>query len=349
MNIGSNNTAQQLDQVSVYADLHSLEHIRKLNVSDQQQALKKAAKEFEAFFLNMMLKSMRQASEVVGKDSPMHSEQEKMYVGMLDEQLAVNLSQKGVLGIADLLMQQLSQMLPDKQKASQPVGKLRAQPAEKQQAESQPAKITQPVKPKDQINASQINAAQDVTPINATQTNTTPTNATPTNTAEKIKTQKKSLFDDALDFINTLLPYAKTAAKLLKVDAKLLVAQAALETGWGKHIMHDEQGNPGFNLFGIKAGKHWQGEKIKADTLEMNNQTLTKVTASFRKYQSFAESFQDYVKFLQDNPRYQKAMQHSEDPHQYMQHLQKAGYATDPHYANKVLRIFQQQFRLFDD
>ena len=124
------NTSQQLEQASIHSDLNSLDSIRKMALKDQEGALKRAAKEFEAFFLNMMLKSMRQASAVIGDDSPMNSPQEKMYTSMLDEQMSVDLSQKGLLGIADLMTLQLSQNIrSDKNKSSSSLNALPQQPS----------------------------------------------------------------------------------------------------------------------------------------------------------------------------------------------------------------------------
>ncbi len=328
------NTSQQFEQASIYSDLNSLDSIRKMALTDKESALKKAAKEFEAFFLNMMLKSMRQASQVIGDDSPMSSPQEKMYTSMLDEQLSVDLSQNGLLGIADLMTKQLSNNVskPETNHMASKISRLEFTQKTNKASSVVPDKELKSViklekdlvEDKKELNDSQVVAENN------------------------LKAEKKSLFDNTKDFVKTLLPYAKKAANLLGLDPKLLIAQAALETGWGKFIMHDESGKPGFNLFGIKSHKSWQGEEIKIDTLEVENQSFKKVKANFRKYSDFSQSFDDYVEFVKANPRYEKALNVTHDANQYMKELQSAGYATDPNYADKVLRIFRQQLSEMD-
>lgn len=144
----------------------------------------------------------------------------------------------------------------------------------------------------------------------------------------------------AHDFVNVLWPYAKQASAILGVESRLLIAQAALETGWGKYIAHDTKGNSSYNLFNIKAPRHSE-QAITVNTTEFVDSRPIKTTASFKQYASFAESFQDYVTFIQDNPRYQSALSNAQEPEKYAQALQDAGYATDPDYASKWLRIYE--------
>ena len=343
-------TTSHLNQASIYSDLNSLDKIRQLGQKDEVAAIKKAAQEFEAFFMNMMLKSMRQASEVIGDDSLFGSQQEKMFTGMMDEQLAVNLSQAGHLGIAELMMSQLG---------------IKQQPARK------PSQLHEFVGNRDVLGtpSSGINAVNSTRQAtNSVKTSEPIPSVTPLHNAEsKVVAQqtnvqvelgetkqgqapseakvpeKKSLFDTAQNFISQLLPYAQKAAAKLNLDPRVLISQAALETGWGKFIMHDEQGNPGFNLFGIKANSNWKGDTIKIDTLEVIESRVKKVKASFRKYESFAQSFEDYVDFISTQPRYQKAVESSEEPKKFTEQLQSSGYATDPEYSNKIMRIFNEE------
>ncbi len=142
------------------------------------------------------------------------------------------------------------------------------------------------------------------------------------------------------DFVNQLRPYAEQAAKKLGVDANILLAQSALETGWGKSIIKSKEGNSSHNLFNIKADRAWQGAKTAIETLEYKDGISKKEMAGFRSYESYQESFEDYVDFIKTNPRYKTAIKMAGKAERYMHELQQAGYATDPNYADKVIRIY---------
>ena len=144
------------------------------------------------------------------------------------------------------------------------------------------------------------------------------------------------------NFVATMLPMAERAAKRIGVDPRYLVAQAALETGWGKKMIAQRDGSSSHNLFGIKSGSSWRGDSARALTSEYENGKQVKEVASFRAYNSFEQSFQDYVSFLQNNDRYQGALDSAARPEQFMKELQRAGYATDPQYARKVSQIARQ-------
>ena len=140
-------------------------------------------------------------------------------------------------------------------------------------------------------------------------------------------------------FIKDIWPHAQQAAQQLGVDPQVLVAQAALETGWGRGIMRSPDGRSSNNLFGIKAGGDWQSDTVTKTTLEYRDGVAVKERASFRAYDSMAASFQDYVEFLQKNPRYKDALMHVGDPQKFSDALQQAGYATDPRYAEKIGKV----------
>ena len=152
----------------------------------------------------------------------------------------------------------------------------------------------------------------------------------------------KAAFKSADEFIATMLPMAKEAAAKIGVDPAYLVAQAALETGWGKSIIRDSDGASSHNLFGIKAAGGWQGDSARALTTEYKGGQAVKEAAKFRSYDSFQDSFNDYVSFLQNNDRYDDALDATANPKQFVRELQQAGYATDPQYANKVAQIAKQ-------
>jgi flagellar protein FlgJ len=153
-------------------------------------------------------------------------------------------------------------------------------------------------------------------------------------------------FETPADFVATLLPLAQRLAPEIGVDPRVLVAQAALETGWGRHISQDSSGRNSRNLFNIKADSSWQGERVGVSTLEYRGGVAVRESAAFRAYGSFEQSFEDYVSFLQQNPRYRQALEQAADPEAYLQELQAAGYATDPAYAKKIGRIFDSELLL---
>jgi flagellar protein FlgJ len=149
-------------------------------------------------------------------------------------------------------------------------------------------------------------------------------------------------FSDRQNFIQTLWPHAQKAAQALGVSPKVLIAQAALETGWGKHFAAPH------NLFGIKADQGWQGQTRLQDTLEYDGQAAFLDKADFRAYQSYEESFLDYVRFLRENPRYEQALAQASNGDAFLDGLAQAGYATDPQYALKIKSILNGEWMSTD-
>ena len=152
----------------------------------------------------------------------------------------------------------------------------------------------------------------------------------------------KRAFSSSDDFVATMLPMAEQAARRIGIDPRYLVAQAALETGWGKSVMRQADGSSSHNLFGIKATGNWQGGQARAITSEFRDGQFVKETAAFRSYDSYQDSFHDLVTLLQSNARYKDALSAADTPEQFARELQKAGYATDPSYASKIISIARQ-------
>ena len=155
------------------------------------------------------------------------------------------------------------------------------------------------------------------------------------------QTQPEWKVDSPADFVKNLLPAARQTAKALGLDPLALVAQAALETGWGQRMIKNNQGSNSFNLFGIKANNGWQGDTAVVSTLEYNQGVAQKELARFRAYRSPEQSLADYVDFIRSSPRYQDAVAASGDSKAYFEQLQAAGYATDPAYAEKIMAVYQ--------
>ncbi len=338
---------------SIYTDLGSLDNIRKQAQVDSPAAIRSAAKEFEAFFMKMMLKSMRQASEVIGEDSMFTSQQEKMYIGMFDEQLSVELSQKGTLGIADLMAKNiLGSDYDDKKiianKNAEATTFLsqnnpKAPIALEQSSEEQRSKhipYSQQI-----LSMKPHESAVSSTPFGERVIALASLENSPLQKPPKVDSkpaEKKPLFETPEAFISQLYPLAKKSAEELGVDPKVLLSQAALETGWGQYVMHSADGKASHNLFGIKSNKSWGGDEVLVNTLEVEQGEFKTIKAAFKMYQNFEKSFEDYVNFIKNNPRYQQALELVDDAASYLSNLQSAGYATDPNYASKILSIFNR-------
>ena len=395
-----------------YSDLNRLNQL-KVGDKNSDANMRKVAQEFESLFLGEMLKSMRSATEALGKDNPMNTPAAKQYQEMYDQQLAVSLSREGGgIGLADVLMKQMSRNKP------LAPGEAAAASAAKQEA-AKAAAVQTPIAagttathgPLSRLNgerplwasrsgrvaATEASHSNDMAMINkrrlalppkladrllaglvpsATPTvaNALPQRAATTATtgagplyngdwlarAEDAKASggqmqiygramaqiplapAKRAFSSADEFVNTMLPMAKEAAARIGVDPRYLVAQAALETGWGKSVMRAQDGSSSHNLFGIKASSNWTGDSARAITSEFRNGQMVKETAQFRSYASYKDSFHDLVTLLQTNNRYQDVVKSADNPEQFVRELQKAGYATDPNYATKISQIAKQ-------
>jgi flagellar protein FlgJ len=288
----------------VYTDFQGLSQLRaEAGAGKNDQAtLRKVAGQFEALFIQMMLKSMRDANLGEGL---MDSEHVKTYQSMFDQQIALDLSKGGSLGLADMMVRQLSRggELPDNSAA---VAAPLSMPGALQtpvQAKQPSLAVTHPDSGRD------AKSADDWRP------------ATPAG------------------FVKELWPHAQRAADELGTTPEVLLAQAALETGWGQHIIRGQDGRNSFNLFGIKADAQWQGARAVTETVEFRDGLMRRERAPFRAYDSLAESFSDYVDFLKTNPRYQEALNQAADAPAFARALSQAGYATDPDYHGKIERI----------
>lgn len=288
-----------------YADPTGLAALRSDARANDPAALREAAKQFESLFTKMLLKSMRDANKNFG-DSMFSSDQTEFYQGMFDDQLAVQLSEGEGLGLADMLVKQLSGVAGRvaEQKASENAGK-----------------TALPYAP-----SSVPSAAPYVPAASAAQPKAV--------THEPIAASKE-------DFIRSMWPHAKQAAEAIGVDPHALLAQAALETGWGKSVP-STGGASSFNLFGIKAGGQWSGESVAVPTLEVEGGIPVRKVERFRSYESAAASFHDYAKLIANNPRYENVRGTGSDVASFAAALQRGGYATDPNYASKIVAVADQ-------
>jgi len=148
------------------------------------------------------------------------------------------------------------------------------------------------------------------------------------------------------EFLKAHQDGARAAEAQTGIPATFMVAQAAHESGWGRHQIKNADGTPSFNLFGIKAGGSWKGAVAEVTTTEYIDGVARKVTAKFRAYASHAESFSDYAKMMKTSPRYSQVVASAGSAEGFAQGLQRAGYATDPAYADKLTRVINTTLRL---
>jgi peptidoglycan hydrolase FlgJ len=283
-------------QGSLVADTRGLEALRGKAATDPRATVKEAARQFEAVFMNELMKSMRSTTLASGM---LDSEGGKLGTDLLDTQLAGQMAGRPG-GLADIIARQLER---------------------------------------------QMGLAPGPIPVTRSANNT----AAPLSTAPMQIPQK-----GALGFVQQHTEAAKQAEAASGIPAAFMVSQAALETGWGRKEIRHADGSPSFNLFGIKAGGNWKGPVAEITTTEFINGKATKVVAKFRAYGSYAESFADYARLMKDSPRYQAVVNGASGrvahaggaATAFAQGLQKAGYATDPAYAEKLSRVINTTLRL---
>ena len=317
----------QANAANVFTDINGLQGIRTLGKSDQAAALKEVSKQFESMFIGMMLKSMRDASDVFSEDSMFNSPESDFYRNMFDDQLSVSLASGRGTGLADVIHRQLMSQYGLDDEGSGEVDQSRiferrftglstAMRRVQEELDSLPEKDTATVA--DSIETSPLVTAS----------------------GEGSKGQE---FASPSEFVAAVYPLAEKIGAEIGVDPKAIVAQAALETGWGKYTIRDSEGRPANNLFGIKAGSSWQGNVVSVKTHEYRQGVKVNEQADFRAYASLEEGLQDYADFLSSSGRYQQAIGEQTEGDAYGHALQRAGYATDPQYGSKIERIYHSQ------
>ena len=300
-------------------DFSALAELKVRSQIDPDASLAEVAGQFESLFVNLLLDSMRDATVDGGLfDGPGL----QMYQEMFDRQIAQEVSSGGGIGIADMLVRQLGA-----QEASNRVNA----PVQVNAFSSSPA-LPAPV-----IDGS-VGPRSHQHPAPTEAPTWTPEPPEPPEHPE-FGAARAVGFESPEQFVEQLWPQARAAAEVLGQDPRVLLAQAALETGWGKSVIGARGDASSHNLFGIKAGSGWSGDRVRVQTLEVVDGVFTPAMADFRAYSSFEESFADYVSLVRSSPRYAPAMEMSGDPAGYLRALQDGGYATDPEYADKVLSI----------
>ena len=297
----------------VYTDFSGLAELRRQAREDSESALRAVAEQFEALFLQTMLKSMREASF---GDPLFGSNEGDMYREMFDQQIALTLSRGRGLGLADVIERQLT---GGGSKSTDGEGTSLAPPRLLRIPAPDFAEPPAAIEP-----ALGAGASTDVRRGGA---------------ASGAQMPSMDSFAGPEEFVTRLWPAAQSAAARLGTQPAVLLAQAALETGWGQAVIRGQGGESSHNLFNLKADSRWSGARMAVPTLEYEDGIAVRRHEAFRVYDSFEASFDDYVNFLQGSSRYAAALEQAADPHAFVKALHEAGYATDPDYSGKVLRV----------
>lgn len=308
-----------------FLDINGLNSIRQGAKSDdkasKEEALQQAAKQFEAIFMQMLMKSMRQAQEVLESDSPFNSESTKFYRNMHDQQMSLELSKNGSLGLSELIVRQLG---GDSENFT-PHTILRNDGNLDSRGSTRAATM---------LTDKELNLV-NISTLQADRLKDRQTNGS--DMAKMAVKMQQPTFTEPKDFVSALTQEAKRVQEKINVPFEVVIAQAALETGWGQKIIKTDEGKSSNNLFNIKADSRWHGDKTHKETLEFENGAMVKKREPFRVYDSIADSVNDYLNLLTKSERYQGALEKSADVEQFLHSLQSAGYATDPHYAKKIM------------
>lgn len=310
-------------------DVQAVNELRTDVKRTDKAGLEAAAKQFEALFMNMMLKSMREATS---QDSLMDSDQSRLYTSMLDQQLSQSMASRGI-GLADMMVRQLGRGLP----VDLPEGG--TVPASANSGTGVPPQAS----PQGNIPILQQPPQQTQPPPQQQSSALTPQSSQLPQAPQQAALQPGSQSQVA-EFQSRLMPHAVQASQTTGIPARFMLGQAALESGWGKREIRAADGTPSHNLFGVKAGGNWKGSVVETVTTEYVNGVAQKSVEKFRAYSSYADAFRDYANLLRNNPRYADVVAQAAqgiDAAGFAQGLQRAGYATDPNYADKLTRIIK--------
>jgi flagellar protein FlgJ len=278
---------------SLAGDAHGIDALRLRANTDPKAAIKEAAKQFEALFMQELMKSMRAAQQSMAADM-FDNAGSKMGTEMLDQQFATKMT--GLpRGLSEVIARQLERQMGGGGNTAALAPSAAAGAPER--------------------SGSRSGGANEVSPTQA-------------------------------DFIAAHADAARAAQAQTGIPAAFMVSQAAHETGWGKHEIRNADGSSSHNLFGIKAGAGWKGQVAEVTTTEYVDGQAHKVTAKFRAYGSYAESFSDYARLMKTSPRYSQVVENADTAQEFAQGLQRAGYATDPNYADKLTRVINTTLRL---
>ncbi|MEA3125928.1 MAG: peptidoglycan hydrolase FlgJ [Caballeronia sp.] len=306
-------------------DVQGFDAMRAQANANPQQGLKAAAKQFDSVFTQMMLKSMRDATP---SDSPFDSNDSKTFTSMLDQQLSQNMGAKGI-GVADMMLKQLMRNAGAGASAGAQADGTGAGGDSSANAGNMAAMNAMA---KAYANAAESSTASSKASLGG---NGYSADSALTPPARGVGTDKVAAF------VDRLAAPAQAASSATGIPARFIIGQAALESGWGKREIKNTDGSSSHNVFGIKATSDWSGKTASAVTTEYVNGKPQKVVEKFRSYDSYEEALTDYASVLKNNPRYAPVVEASRDAAGFAHGMQKAGYATDPQYAKKLISIMR--------
>lgn len=356
MDISSPQIQKAQADLGLLADTRGLNKLRELGNGDQKQraqALYMAAQQFESLLMQYWVDGMRSTNEELNPDSPLRSKYSGFFDDMLSQQQVGAMVKGNGVGtqhvnknsISYLITKQFARTLGDEGKAL--MAELDGKPLTAEQLQNLKGIGTGEMKslsgPDSKYYA--LSPNDDIVsvlkrPSQLYQSKENPEQASISHLNELYASlpdaSEMRNFSSPEDFVEKMMPYAVKAVEGKGMNPLVLVAQAALETGWGRHV---PSGN---NYYGIKAGSSWHGPTENLDSPEFENGTMVTRNSRFRAYPSVLESMKDYVAFINGNERYAKAAKKSFDPDTYFDEIQKAGYATDPHYSAKLKNISRQ-------
>ncbi|WP_420799495.1 flagellar assembly peptidoglycan hydrolase FlgJ [Noviherbaspirillum sedimenti] len=348
-------------------DARDLGALRESARQQSPESIKAAAKQFEALFMNMVMKSMREATP---QDGMFDNQQTKMYTSMLDQQLSQTLANRGV-GLADVLARQLSVNRGVQPPAPGEAGaaandaaaaggidglgsgvapgrqlSLQLNPQLNPQRQAQIAAFQEQLRLQNEDGGASDGMSAGLWPgrLGASSAAAAASaSASASAAVEPVQSAKSTArLPHVRAFEDRLAHHAEAASRSTGIPAKFMLGQAALETGWGKREIRNADGSNSYNLFGIKATGGWKGKVVEVATTEYVNGVPQLKREKFRAYDSYADSFRDYARLLNNNPRYENVIANAQDASSFAHGLQRAGYATDPQYAAKLTRIIRQ-------
>ncbi|MFT4432133.1 flagellar assembly peptidoglycan hydrolase FlgJ [Caballeronia sp. 15715] len=309
-------------------DVQGFDAMRAQANANPQQGLKAAAKQFDSVFTQMMLKSMRDATP---SDSPFDSNDSKTFTSMLDQQLSQNMGAKGI-GVADMMLKQLMRNAGGGSSSAGAGGQMDGVGASGDSSANAGNMAAMNAMAKAYANAAGSSTAASKASLSG---NGYSADSALTPPARGVGTDKVAAF------VDRLAAPAQAASSATGIPARFIIGQAALESGWGKREIKNTDGSSSHNVFGIKATSDWSGKTTNAVTTEYVNGKPQKVVEKFRSYDSYEDALTDYASVLKSNPRYAPVVEASRDAAGFAHGMQKAGYATDPQYAKKLISIMR--------
>ncbi len=313
----------------VYTDMQGLADLKRQARNNADGALVQVAKQFEALFMQMVLKSMRDASIEGGL---FDNNQSKMYTDLYDKQLGIKMSESGGLGLADIIVKQMQGF---KGLGSNNNDLPMVKPNGLGIANEN--RSTLDILKDLDLKSAGLTLQPNI--VNREQVGLNSLKSLNANPMLKTLLESNAIQQSPQEFVKSIWNQVKSIGKKMGVNPIGILAQTILETGWGKHIAKDKNGNSSNNLFGIKATASWNGNSLSALTQEFRKGQSINLRQEFKAYPSVQESLDDYAKLMQNSPRYEKVIESGTDVDGFAKALQDSGYATDPDYGRKIMRL----------